>query len=380
MILPVVRGASSHVHCASHIWLASPPETQTQPSTPMKTPMIHRSPLAPLTLVLLFLAANAGAQDVTASNLTVQQAALFGTIYTDPYATTTAEALRIDTDQGFADVYRTSTTPGYYQDELVTVEDYGWVDNGYWEYTTQYELVGYDTIPATYDEEGNEITPESQVERWDYVTRATNWVYSPMWAVVGSHQETQQVWMPEQTNTWVETTNGGTPRVRFNGTRSDTNFAFRVPSPTSPDGMKDILVLWEGGMTLPGTDPARSIALTGDSLQQGWVHSTGNGSTEQTTSALRAESLTHTTNASRTTNGVQHFDKSENESRPESIRLTRTETVNGTSTVAQTQIAAKSATFAGVVVVGGDVNVGGVIRVRPAGDLSMGAYTSGPQP
>jgi len=331
-------------------------------------------------LAVLWPPARLRADDIAADNITIQQAALFGMVYTDTSATTLAEGLRIDASQDTAEVYHTSTTPGYFDDNWVTIEEFGEVEIGHWEYTTEYQIVGYDKIPATYDEDGNIITPESYEPRWDDVVTGSTWVSEgTTWGVTGTHQENQPVWRDEQTNSWTETTAGGTPRVRFNATRSDTNFTFRVPSPGTPDGMKDILVVWEGGLTLPNIDTSRTSVFTSGSLQQSWWRSVSN-TYLVSTSNVRAESITQRSTASYSAAGAAHLDTSENEARPEYLRLTRTENVNGTSTVAQTQIAAKSATFAGVVEVSGNLKVQGALLVQPQGDLLMGAYTNGPQP
>ena len=351
----------------------------------MKTPATTtaRRLIAALAVVSLAPCALLQAQepDFTAGNLTVQQQAYFGSIYTDIEATNIAEGLRLDASQDTAEVYRSSTTPGYWQDNWVTVEDWGWIETGHWENTTEWQIVGYDTIPATYDENGNVITPETQEPRWDWVITSSTWVVdSSTWSVTGTHQENQQIWQEEQTNSWTETTSGGTPRVRFNATRSDTNFAFRVPAPGyGSDNMKDILVLWEGGLTLPNVDPYRTSVFTSGALQQNWFQQLSNGS-RQNYSNARAESTTLTTIDTWTDSGGYYNDTTENESRPEFVRLTRTENTNGVSTVAQTQIAAKSASFAGVVEIAGDAKVQGKLLIAPQGDLTMGPYTAGPQP
>lgn len=348
----------------------------------MKLPA-HFKNFATISLFAAFcFAVGVHADDISADNITIQQAALFGSVFTNAEATASVEGLRIDTSQATAEVYRTSITPGYYNETYVTVEDWGWVTTGggHTEYITEWQIVGYDTIPATYDENNIEITPESYEPRYDWVITGSYWLTDPsVWAVTGTHQEYQQTWVPEQINSWTETTSGGVPRVRFNATRSDTNFVFRVPSPSGPEGMKDILVLWEGGMSLPNDDPARTNVLTAGSLQQSWVQASS-GYNQQTSSNIRAEVSTLTTNVQRLEAGVWHYESSENESRPESLRLTRTENSNSGQTVAQTQISANSAKFAGSMEVAGDAKVSGALLIQPRGDLTMGIYTSGPQP
>lgn len=326
----------------------------------------------------------ARADDVNATNISIQQAALFGTIYSDATATATSEGLRIDTSQGQAEVYKTSITPAHYEDLPVTVEDWGWVSGGgYYQNDTSYQQTGWDYVPPIYDNDNNVITPENWIPHFEWVITNTYWVANPdTWAVVGSHTETQPVWVSDVTNTWTELTSGGVPRVRFNATRSDSNFVFRVPSPNGSDGMKDVLVAWEGGVTVPNADPTRTSVLGSDGLQQSWVQATNqtNGFSKTTVSSVRPEMMQQTTTFNGVIDGVWHLDTSVNETRPEFIRLTRTENVAGTSSVAQTQIAAKSANFAGVVEIAGDLKAAGAILVRPSGDLTMGVYTHGPQP
>jgi hypothetical protein len=193
--------------------------------------------------------------------------------------------------------------------------------------------------------------------------------------VIGTHQENQPYWTEGETNTWTST-EYGVPRVRFNATRSDTNFVFRVPSPGSgDDNMKDVFVVWEGGITVPYSDASRTTVLLGDAIQHTLSEAGGSSTTR-----MSAEVTALTATAAYTDGNGNHVDTSESELRPALLKFTRRESVNGTATVAQTQIAAKSASFAGVVQVNGNLKVQGTALIAPQGDLLMGAYTNGPQP
>jgi hypothetical protein len=315
--------------------------------------------------------------DLNGNNLTILQSAYFGSIFTDTAATTTAEGLRLDASQDVAENYHSSTTPGYWQENWVTVEDYGDVTYGHWEAEVIYQIVGYNYIDPVYDSEGNIITEGYTQDVWDYVsTGNTIWVVDgTTWGVTGTHQENQPVWVNEVTNTWTETV-AGVPRVRFNATRSDTNFVFRVPSPGSgTDDMKDVFVVWQGGITVPYSDASRTSVLMGDAIQHTLAETGGS-----TTTRMSAEVTALTATAAYTDADGAHVDTSESELRPSLLKFTRTESVDGAATVAQTQIAAKSASFAGVVEVNGNLKVQGAALIAPQGDLLMGAYTNGPQP
>ena len=345
-------------------------KTSTHPHLPR--------PIGPfLALALLSSAPLTRADDITANNLTIQQSAFFGNIFSDLEGTIASEGLRIDASQASAEVYHSSTIPGYYQDNWVTIEDYGYVEYGHWETPQTWDVVGSEWVPPIVDENGMEVSPGYWQPVYGWVTTGSPYwmIDGSTWGVTGTHQENLQIWVPEQTNTWT-TTEYGVPRVRFNATRSDTNFVFRVPSPGSgPDGMRDVFVVWEGGVTVPSIDPARVSVLQGDAIQHTVTESSGSTSTRTT-----AEAVTQTSYASYTDASGAHQDTSASELRPSLLKFTRTETLDGTSDVAQTQIAAKSASFAGVVDVNGNLKVKGAVLIAPQGDLLMGAYTNGPQP
>jgi hypothetical protein len=315
------------------------------------------------------------ADDITVNNLTIQQSAFFGSVFTDNAATMSSEGLRIDTAQDVAETYHTSTIPGYNQDNWVTVEDYGYVEYGHWETPQMWDIVGQEWIPPVLDENGIEIAPGYYQSVYGWVsTGSPYWVSDgSTWGVIGTHQENQPVWVPEQTNSWTETV-VGVPRVRFNATRSDTNFVFRVPG-NGPEGMKDVFVVWEGGVSVPNADPSRMTVLQADAIQHTFMEAAGS-----TTTRTTAEVMTQSSSVAYTEGASVHQDTSESELRPALLKFTRTENVDGNTSVAQTQIAAKSASFAGVVDVNGNLKVKGAVLIAPQGDLLMGTYTNGPQP
>ncbi len=265
----------------------------------------------------------------------------------------------------------------------MVVEDYGWLD-GY--EAPVYEWVTIDDYhPATYDEDGNLVQEEWWDSHDEYQQVGSVWINDPIWGVTGTHTENVAVWVPEETET-VEITNYGAPRVLFTATRSDTNWVFRAPGAANGQ-MRDALTIYNGGLLMNSengqaiysVNPSQSL----QSLSQPGINYNAKRS---------ADATEHKSQASWQSGGVNHSAIAENTSRPEFIRLSRTEFVGTQTTATQTQIAAVSAQFGGVVTVEGeanvkgaltaegDANVKGVLRVMPRGDLTMGGFHKGTRP
>lgn len=105
------------------------------------------------------------AADFTANNLTVSQDATiagasgFGTVYTGVGTAATSSlgyrfSVTQSTEEVPVEVTQSSWVEGYYQDQTVTVEDYGTISAGYWESMYTYQVVGYEWLPPVYDEFG----------------------------------------------------------------------------------------------------------------------------------------------------------------------------------------------------------------------------------
>ncbi len=283
----------------------------------------------------------------------------------------TSYGQRMEVTQQAQEVMQSYTIPGYNQDNWVTVEDWGWVDvPGYWSPQYTWGIVGEDYYPAVYDENGVEIAAAYWVPRYGDVYTGDTWVsgYST-WGITGTHEENQSIWIPDQVSSYWEM-NYSAPVIHATASRSDANWVWNVPDTNG--NLHHVLRLWDGGLTLPLPNGEVSMTLSPTSLS----YSGESGGPQHKSAQMNAEGTFHTT----TVTGAASSAQSASELRPELIRLTRTETTNGATTLGQTQIAAKSAAFGGVVEVAGDLKVQGTLRVPEQGDLSMGEFTSGPQP
>jgi hypothetical protein len=186
-----------------------------------------------------------------------------------------------------------------------------------------------------------------------------------------------QVWVDEQQSSYSDFVYG-VPKIQFTAARSDSNWAWQVP--TAGGAPKDIMMLWDGGLSLPSEDTNRMMALLQDSLTQSYQRpwdgtQSSVESSEVKVNGMKAVSIIrHDTQL----NGSSEERKSQ--LRPASLVISHENKLAGNTTMVQTQIAADNASFGGVVQVAGDVRVKGVLRVQPAGDLSMEGFTNGPQP
>jgi len=324
------------------------------------------------------------ADDITADNLTIQQSATF---QSDAYFGTVLSGLQslpslahgfsVSVAQGTSEVNIPYTVQGHYEDEWYTVEEYGWVTSGYWQAQYTWGVVGTQWVPAVYDAEGNVITEGYNEDVYGEVYTGDQWVDTSGYGVSGTHQEFGPVWKEPYQSTYVDY-QYGVPKVQFRATRSDTNFAWQVP--TESGGVKDILVVWNGGLRVPSEDVNGLMALMSDSLTQSYVQP-WDGTTEvQDSSELRNNRL-KTVKRVRSGTGVDEvIQESTSDLKAESLNVKQEYQQNGTATAVQTQIGAASASFGGVVQVQGNMAVRGVLRVLPAGDLEMGSFNEGPQP
>ncbi len=157
------------------------------------------------------------------------------------------------------------TTPGYWGTNTVVVEDWGNVDNGYW--TPTYGTVTVpDYYPAVYDSEGNLVSEGYWSSHEEWQQTGQYWNSSPMWAVTGTHTESQPTWVPDVVEN-VEVENYGSPHVKFNASRSDTNYDFIYPSATGGSGLYTAMSIYGGGLSMTSEDTSHNVALTPWSLQ-----------------------------------------------------------------------------------------------------------------
>jgi hypothetical protein len=272
------------------------------------------------------------------------------------------------------EVMQSYTIPGYYQDNWVTIEDWGsLLVPGYWTPNYVWGVVGQDYFPPVLDENGMEISPGYWGDRYDWIHSGESWVSeTTTWGITGTHQENQQTWVPDQLSSYSETRYDA-PVIHHAASRSDTNWVWEVPD--AGGSLRKVLRLWDGGMALPLPNGEVKMTLSPTSLVYISTQSAPNGADNlDKFTQMNAEGITQTATV------AAAGEESKLEARPELIRLTRTEMDGGITTLGQTQIAAKSAAFGGVVEVAGDLKVQGTLRVPKRGDISMGEFTNGPTP
>lgn len=332
-----------------------------------------------LTALSLLLGITVSAQsytDIDVSNQATIGAAIdLGSVQLGQTAGSTSYGVRMKVSQQAEEVLQSYTVPGYNMDNWVTVEDWGWVESGgYWSPQYSWQWVGQDYFPPVYDEFGNVIEPERWESRYDNVYIGDVWVSGEqVWGITGTHQENQQIWVPDETQSYTEMRYNA-PVIHQRATRSDANWVWEVPDGNG--GAREVMRLWDGGLGLADISSGLGMTLSPSALYYARSGTVPGAASSNTSAQVGAEVTTYTTTS--ISGGL--WAQSKSEMRPELVRLTRTEAAGGTTTVGQTQIAAKSASFGGVVTVKGDLKVQGVLRVAQGGDIDMGEFTNGPQP
>jgi hypothetical protein len=335
--------------------------------------------LRPLLLVTLGFASSITASAQSYTDLDVSNQATIGAaihLGSVQLGSTTAAGTsygqRLAVSQQAEEVMQSYTIPGYYQDNPVTVEDWGsiWVP-GYWTPNYVWGVVGQDYFPPVLDENGMEISASYWMDRYDWIYSGETWVPdSTTWGIIGTHQENQSIWVPDELVSYSETRYDA-PVIHASASRSDTNWVWEVPD--AGGGLRKVLRLWDGGMALPLPNGDVKMTLSPTSLFYTNTTALNSSDTMDKIVQMNAEGITHTT----TVNALGLTEENKMEARPELVRLTRRD---ADGTLGQTQIAAKSAAFGGVVEVAGDLKVQGTLRVPQRGDISMGEFTNGPTP
>jgi len=269
---------------------------------------------------------------------------------------------------------------GYYNDIYGDVTVDHWVpDEGY------YQSVG----TGSYDGDGNEILEEQWVVTmagyWTTTTEyqwiSSEWVSDTTgyWGVVGSYSVAETETIPAHEVTELIPTIES-PVVSFTGNRSGT--VWRWENPQEAGGYRPLMVLSSGGLSFPtffGNDWHRRslindrevvlsevLATTVDNDRQAYGSTMTRDGLEvwgeeggalRNTDRLLAPAMESSVK-------VDHH----------SVHLARSYTEGESRVTKVTRILPDHSEF------GGTVNVHGVLRVRPAGDLTMGAYTNGPTP
>lgn len=311
--------------------------------------------------------------DLDVSNqATIGAAIHLGRVQTGLTAGSSSYGLRMEVSQQSEEVMKSYTIQGYYQDNWVAVEDWGWVTvPGYWSPQYTWGVVGQDYFPPVLDENGVVILLGFWTDRFGLIYDGDSWVPdSTNWGITGTHQENQGTWVPDQLVSYSEMRYDA-PVIHHSASRSDSNWVWEVPDANG--SLRKVMRLWDGGMALPLPNGDVKMTLSPTSLFYKNSTALNASDTMDKIVQMNAEGTTHTT----TVNALGLTEENKMEARPELIRLTRRD---ADGTLGQTQIAAKSAAFGGVVEVTGDLKVQGTLRVPKRGDISMGEFTSGPQP
>lgn len=308
------------------------------------------------------------------NNATIAGAAFFGSIQVDPMGNSLSHGMALNVSQNTEELTGSYIIPGYYQDNWVTMDQWGMMESGgHWGPEYSWQVVGQDYFPPVYDESGNVIESERWEDRYDFVYVGDVWVPGEqVWGIIGTYQDNQPVWVDEQVQSYSEIRYNA-PVIHQRATRSDTNWVWEIPD--GAGGTYEALRLWHGGLALADYSGV-NMTLSPSALYYNRSGTVPGSTHSNTTAQLGATTAIYTTTSS--TGSLWAEDKME--VRPELMRLTRTDKDNGTTTIGQTQIAAKSASFAGVVTVQGNLKVQGVLRVAQHGDIDMGEFVNGPQP
>lgn len=321
-------------------------------------------------------------EDLTAVNLSIQASAAFGQVQTGTISqSTTAAGFSVSVVQGTSEITVPYTVDGHYEEGLITIEDYGYNTISSLVPQYSYQQIGTNYVPPVYDNEGNLIEPGREEPVYGDVYVGEHWQESQVWGVVGTHTELGQIWVPPYESFYTDNEYNA-PKIQFTASRSDANWAWQVPTSTSGE-VRDIMILWNGGLRLPSEDPNRMMSLSSDSLTHSYDEANDSGRYINFT-RLGSHSLKASAAIVRGSGATAEIDESISEMKPEAVILTYRKKQGEQDAVvnssAQTQISAASAHFAGLVTVAGDVKVQGVLRVMPAGNLSMGNFTDGPKP
>jgi hypothetical protein len=265
--------------------------------------------------------------------------------------------------------------PGYNSYQTIVVEDYGWMDTGYWQPNFDWVTVD-EYYPPVYDTDGNVVSEGYSNSRQDWQQVGQTWIPTQVYGVTGTHTETQETWVPDEVEN-VTMTGYGAAHVKFNASRSDTNYDFNFPSSYGGGSMWKAMTIYSGGITMNSEDGWGSLALTPRSFSQ-WGYG-ANGA--YATALATAEQTQHYSWQSSVLTPAGWVSAGSNSYlRADALQFSRTEYSAAGTTTAQTQIAARSAQFGGAVTVEGNLNVKGRLRVLPAGDLEMGAFHKGTRP
>ena len=349
------------------------------------------------------------ADDVTAENLTIQSSAFMGGLtsfgYNSPSRTGAGFTIAVDT--GITTIQREDIIPAHTTTETTYEDVWGWITTEgpqVWveEYGYTYQTVqvpDYGQVPVTvnvdavYDEiTGDLITAASSYTDYVYGIIGYHGEVVPVWGVTGGHYESTgpgtSIWgvtgsqqvvtetqVPEERTSYTDTV-VGVPVVKQTAQTDDTVWSWKNLD-------RELLQISPAGISIPSPDDplgkSRSV-LSSTAFEQSYLEN-GSSTTGYRSYGVKMrkdglEAWNDEGEASAATSAQSVTIK------PSEITLQhRVPDVAECSVMLRsTRIAPSSAQFGGLVQVAGDLRVQGALRVQPAGDISMGEFTSGELP
>lgn len=292
-----------------------------------------------------------------------------------------------DVFQGTSTVEREEVIPDHYEWQTVYMDVYGdvfgstWVDDWGWVNREVW-------VPDQYDGEGNIVAYGNWSTQSFWEVTGGHSESTSYWGVIGTEPSSVQVWVPEQRTSYTETVYG-IPVVRHTGQRHDVVWSWRNAN-TNTGVPRELMELSPAGLSLPHpdvTDGSVRAVLTSTQFEQSFTTpATAPGSYQSYGSKVLKDKIVawfdegtitaNTADPNQTTHDVTLTSSRTTQLKPEEILIQDSQpAADGlTSTTVTTRVSAASSTF------GGNVSVNGALLVQPQGDLTMGAYTNGPQP
>jgi hypothetical protein len=369
--------------------------------------------MKPNHLIALLLAAPTSslmAADIAAENLTIQASAFLGGLtsfgYNSPSRTGAGFTIAVDT--GITTIQREEIIPAHTTFETTYLETWDWImtpapqiwveEYGDTSQTVQVPEYGMIEVIVNVDAVTDPDTGEVIVAASSYIDNVYGMIgYTeeviPSWGVVGGHYEQSgpdiEVWgvvdsqqvvteisVPEQRNSYTDTV-VGVPVVVQTAQTADTVWSWRNQT-------RDLVQISPAGISIPAPyDPAgktRSV-LTSTMFEQSFLQNSGAGTDYRSHGVKMTKDNLEAWNEVGQESGGVSAQESVNV-KPSEITLQHRvpDQQSGTVALRSTRISPSSAQFGGLVQVAGDMRVQGVLRVQPAGDLSMEGFTNGPQP
>jgi len=347
--------------------------------------------------VLLLCFGQLQAANVTAENLTLSDSLSFGLVSINDEGASyhTVPGFRMIVSQETTSEVFTNTIyyPDYSTTETVYTDEYGWVEvGGYYQDHYEYGVVNSYWVDDVYvdngyyDENNNWVsnpelvTPGYMYEEYGDMYVGQEWIEGGQeWQVIYTSMITEEVWHEGYSETQdVEYTGFQRPKIKLAATRTDANWVWQVPDVDHNDSsLRDIFVLFDGGVKIPSRDANVNMALLSDNLTYSRAVSGTDFNATKSSKSSASEVVVKT--AQVFTDSTKMDDEASLEAQKLTFTYAYTNAQNQTVTK-QTQISATGASLNGLVTMKGNVNVEGTMRVEPAGNLSMAGFEEGPRP